>query len=100
MIESRKDFADRLRAAREKRDLSQTELAEKAGMQPSAIAHFEGNRRKPSFDNILILANALRVTPDYLLGFDGKATAFRNEERLSDKERSLIQNMIDSMIKK
>lgn len=93
-------FPDRLRAAREKRDLSQSELARKVGMQPSAIAHFEGDRRKPSFDNIRVLAQALNVSADYLLGSEAGATAFRNEENLTDTERSHIQGIIDMMVGK
>jgi transcriptional regulator with XRE-family HTH domain len=60
-------FPERLRAARELRKLSQSELAEKSGLQPSAIPHFEQGRRSPSFDNLKRLANALTVTTDYLL---------------------------------
>lgn len=93
-------FADRLRASREARDLSQSELARLTGLQPSAIAHFEAERRKPSFDNIRTLATALKVTTDYLLGSDGKsATAFRDEHKLSKSDRDRIQDIINLMVK-
>jgi transcriptional regulator with XRE-family HTH domain len=62
------DFPDRLRCAREYRGLTQGELADRAKMQPSAISHFETGTRKPSFDNLRILADTLDVTTDYLLG--------------------------------
>ena len=61
-------FPERLRSAREKRGLSQGELAKRAGFQASAISHFETGSRKPSFDNLRRLADALEVTTDYLLG--------------------------------
>lgn len=61
-------FKDRLRAAREKRELSQTQIAELAKMPPSSISHFESGARKPSFDNLRRIATALDVTTDYLLG--------------------------------
>jgi len=61
-------FPARLRDARELRGLNQGELADKAGMQASAISHFETGGRKPSFDNLRRLADALDVTTDYLLG--------------------------------
>src|SRR6266436_6441184 len=93
------DFADRLRTTRENRELSQSELASEAGMQPSAISHFEAGRRKPSFDNVRSLAKALKVSADYLLGTQGATTAFRNEDKLSAKDRLFIQNIIDTMIK-
>ena len=62
-------FKDRLRIAREGlRGMSQAELAKATGLPPTSIAHFEGGGRKPSFDNLRKLANALNVTTDYLLG--------------------------------
>ena len=94
-----KDFASRLRKTRETRELSQSELAREAGMQPSAIAHFEAGRRKPSFDNVRAFAKALKVSADYLLGAQAATTAFRDEDKLSAKDRLFIQNIIDTMIK-
>ena len=61
-------FPQRLRSARTARNLSQSELARRAGLQASAVSHFETGTRKPSFDNLKRLADALRVTTDYLLG--------------------------------
>lgn len=61
-------FPDRLRLAREKRDLNQAKLGKRAGLQVSAISHFETGTRKPSFDNLRRLADALDVTTDFLLG--------------------------------
>ena len=61
------NFAERLRAQREMKGLSQAELAKRSGLQPSAVSHFETGRRAPSFDNLRRLADALSVTIDYLL---------------------------------
>jgi len=61
-------FPERLRTAREFRELSQGELGLRAGLQASAVSHFETGTRKPSFDNLKRLADALRVSTDYLLG--------------------------------
>lgn len=63
-----RNFCGRLEAARSARGLRQSELAEKAGLEPSAISHFETGRRRPSFDNLERLVDALGVTADYLLG--------------------------------
>jgi transcriptional regulator with XRE-family HTH domain len=98
MTESSSDavFAARLKGARERQGLSQAELAQRADMQPSAIAHFEGNRRKPSFENVRRLATALGVSSDYLLGVQA-TTAFRNEEKLTSEDRTYIQDLIDRL---
>lgn len=91
------NFGERLRAIRENRELSQSDLARLAGMQPSAIAHFEADRRKPSFHNVRALAKALNVSADYLLGSNTATTAFRDEDKLSAKDREYIQGIIDMM---
>lgn len=97
-------FAKRLLEAREKRGLSQTELAAKADLQPAAIGHFENGRRSPSFHNVRKLANALNISADYLLGrtdsMQGATTAFRGEEKLNDQDREFIQMMIENMNRK
>lgn len=94
-------FSDRLKQIRESRQMTQQELAAKTGMIQSAIAHFEGDRRKPSFQNIRILSQALGISSDYLMGTaEGGMTAFRNEEKLSEKDREYIQGFIDVMINK
>jgi transcriptional regulator with XRE-family HTH domain len=97
-------FPARLRQARELRDLSQGELAEKAGMQASAISHFETGGRKPSFDNLRRLADALDVTTDFLVGrvTDVGATAaadrlHRDIQKLKDSDRSFTEDLIRRM---
>jgi len=68
-------FPARLRRAREARQLSQGDLAKRAALQVSAISHFETGGRKPSFDNLKKLAEALNVSTDYLLGRVSKMNA-------------------------
>ncbi len=52
-------FADRLKAARLLRGWTQADLAARAGLPPTSIAHFEAGSHKPSFDNLRRLATAL-----------------------------------------
>jgi transcriptional regulator with XRE-family HTH domain len=98
MSESSSDtaFATRLREARERQGLNQAQLAQRAEMQPSAIAHFEANRRKPSFENVRRLAKALDVSSDYLLGVK-TAMAFRNEDKLTKDDRDYVQGLINKL---
>ncbi|MGY0343508.1 helix-turn-helix domain-containing protein [Xylella fastidiosa] len=94
-------FQERLRAARELRKWNQTELAEKAEMPPSSIAHFESGSRKPSFNTLRRLANALEVTTDYLLGrVDDPTLAqaadplFRDVSKLTGNDRELAHDFL------
>ena len=61
-------FAQRLRKARQLRDLEQAQLALVSGIPAPSINHFERGRRKPNLDNLVRLADALIVSTDYLLG--------------------------------
>lgn len=94
-------FPERLRAAREKRDLSQGDLATRTGLQASAISHFETGARKPSFDNLRRLADALDVTTDYLLGrvtdteaLAGADTLHRHLDRMTTDDREIAEGFL------
>ena len=94
-------FQERLKAARELRKWSQSDLAGHAGMPPSSIAHFESGSRKPSFDTLRRLANSLEVTTDFLLGRvddPGMAEAgdplFRDVGKLTASDRELAKDFL------
>ncbi len=95
-------FKIRLRTAREFRELSQGELASRAGLQASAVSHFETGTRKPSFDNLKRLADALRVTTDYLIGrtdeMEGSATSADQLHRHYSGLSAEYQEMADDFI--
>jgi len=96
-----KVFSERLRVARELRKLSQAELAKAADLQPSAISHFETAGRSPSFDNLKRLADALKVTTDFLIGrsdepslsSDATGRLFRHAEKLSSADLEMLEQM-------
>ncbi len=101
-------FPDRLRAARQLRNLSQSDLAEKSDLQPSAVSHFETGRRAPSFDNLKALSEALQVTTDYLLGrvdepgVVGVMTdqLFRHAENMSRDDLDTLTGFAEMLTKK
>ena len=101
-----KVFSQRLKEIRELRGLSQSELAAKAKLQPTAISHFETDTRSPSFDNLRRLADALNVSTDYLIGrVDEPAIAgpdaknlFRGVEKLSESDLEAIRMMKDALL--
>lgn len=104
----REIFAERLRQAREMRGLSQSELAEKAGLQTSAVSHFEVGRRAPSFDNLKRLAEALQVSIDFLSGRVadpagvGKQAEqfFRDFSKLSSQDQEIIARLVGDYAKR
>lgn len=100
-------FPRHLREAREKRGLSQGDLARRTGLKASAISHFETGTRKPSFDNLRRLADALEITTDYLLGrvtdaqaLAGADTLHRHFDRLTSADRKFAANVIQLLAEK
>ena len=102
MIENQTaDFKNRLREARELRNMNQAELAEKAGLPASSISHFEAGSRKPSFDNLRRLAGGRNVTTDFLLGRVGDPgqaaeadPLYRDIQNLSEQDRELTGDFL------
>ena len=91
-------FPARLREVRERGGLGQAELSTLSGIPATSISHFEAGRRKPSLVNLRNLADALKVSVDYLLGRTDNpvahvdAVAFRDEHLYSPQDRELLDD--------
>ena len=101
-------FPERLLARRYALELSQAELAKKAKLQATAISHFETGGRKPSFDNLRNLADALETTVDYLMGRTDSPSVslasgdqlYRDYEKLSARDRETARAMMASLARR
>ncbi|MCE2402169.1 helix-turn-helix transcriptional regulator [Candidatus Poribacteria bacterium] len=62
------EVISRIKQRRRELKMTQTELAKAANLTPAAISQFESGTRKPSFNTLSSLSDALKVTTDYLLG--------------------------------
>ncbi len=58
----------RLKEAREQKGLSQSELADLAHVSRQAYSLYERDLRRPNWETMIVLAKALGVSVDYLLG--------------------------------
>ena len=102
------NFADRLKAARILRGWNQAAMAEATKLQVSAISHFETGRRSPSFENLRKLADALRVSTDYLVGRsdspdlsrEAAARLLRKVEKLTAKDLEFLEEMADQLARR
>ncbi len=56
----------RLYAARKVLDLTQTELAERAGISRTAYTQYEGGSKRPSIDVAISLVRTYRLTLDWI----------------------------------
>jgi len=107
-------FGVRLRATREQRQLSQNDLATLTGIHLGQISRYERGVIQPSAETALVLAQALRVSADYLLS--GRTAAnepeepkisnlrlferFRELERMTRSDQEAAITLIDALVAK
>lgn len=63
-------FRVRLRGSREGENITQQQLAKKAGLTAAAISHFECGNRVPSVENFYKLCRALGASANDLMGLE------------------------------
>lgn len=94
-----KSFGDRLRQARDKAGLKQSDLASLTEINQSEISRLEKSKRKrpPGWPQVVKLATALSVTPEWLFGTEeipGGPSFARFQESLHGKAADLTPEEI------
>ena len=105
------DFNKRLAELREKKGLSQRDLAKITGISQRMLAHYEGTGDHLPIKNLIAIATALEVSLDQLFGFKPiknvqtvqKKTALHKKIELIDTlpnfHKKTLLNMINMYIK-
>lgn len=83
-----KKLGDRVRLAREKKSLTQEQLAEEIGVSNNYISNIECNHSIPSLDTLVKICNVLGVTPDYVL----LDSLYKSTEYLRDDIAEMLKN--------
>ena len=65
---NREVFASRLKSARQVKNITQQELAQKIGMTQNSYSSYEIGRAEPPLTTLIRLARELNCTTDWLLG--------------------------------
>jgi len=100
-------FAQRIKALREERGISQAQLARDMDIMQSAVGNWEAGVRKPSAKKIVQLADYFCVTADYLLGHGEQdyemVLLARRLKAIPEKDREFLfdnfKNTIDVYLK-
>lgn len=87
-------LADRLKEQRQKRNLSQKEVASVLRVSPSIISNYERAERSPSIENLVTLATLYHCSADYLLGIENKNSQTINVSMLNNRQIDLLQNFL------
>jgi transcriptional regulator with XRE-family HTH domain len=70
-------FGDKIRAVRERKELTLKDVAEKAGVSESLVSQIERNKVAPAIDTLLAIAEALDIDLEYLFADFRKERAVR-----------------------
>ena len=94
------DFAGKelgaiLRQEREKRGLSQVEVAKRIGKSATAVIYYEAGKRPIHFSKFIRFCSALRVSPGYILETWMSQRSFR---LLDEQRRKEYHKTVDDMI--
>lgn len=84
--------SERILKKREDLNLSQTDLAKRAGLKPPAISQYESGSRSPSYEALIKLSNALDVTTDYLIS--GKEV---KSDKINDKTIKVLFKILPNL---
>lgn len=90
-------FGERLTSARNKKKLTQIEMANRVQLHRSTYAQYEVNRRNPELEKLVRIADELEISIDYLLGRSNKEQELLNA--LSEEEWLAITNLIEAFKK-
>lgn len=91
-------FGERVKRQRILAQLTQEKLAQMAGISLSFLGHIERGNRKASLETVVKLANALKVSPNYLLqdSLDDDLLNFSAE--ISPAQRQLLREISTRII--
>lgn len=91
-MEIKYKFGGKLRAVRERKNVTLKAVAKRAGVSESLVSQIERNKVSPSIDTLLTLADALDIDYEYLFNDyrqDRKVSIVRREERNSLKSNDV-----------
>ena len=88
----KKDFGQRIKEFRNKKGITQYQLAEMAGIDPKHMSHIETGRSFPKADLIEKFANALDIEYTQLF----QTEHFQEREVLLRKINNSLENVTDS----
>lgn len=87
-------FNENLKLVRERKGLSQKDMAENIGVAKSTYSLYESGNREPNVQTIKKIADTLNVSADELLGIDEEPTtlaAHKDGENFTKEELEKIE---------
>ena len=87
------DFGIRLKELRERRGLSQSEVADRLEVTRSTISGYERNTITPSLDQLVRLAVLYHSSLDYMMGMDNRTCFYLDD--LTESQKQTVLEVVD-----
>jgi transcriptional regulator with XRE-family HTH domain len=84
-------FLVNLKSARERTGLNQKDFAESIGLSRTRYHNYESGKREPDNDTLLLIAEGLSVTPNYLLGIQDPPTVPDPDDEIWELRREMAE---------
>lgn len=89
------DFGMRLKELREKKQLSQTDVAKRLDVTRSTVSGYECNTITPSLEQLVKLAVLYNTSLDYMMGMDNRSHLYLDD--LSESQQQTILDVVDRL---
>ena len=83
------EIKGRIKQALQLREMKQTELAEKTGIDKGQISSYLSGRYKPKQENLSLMAAALEVSEYWLMGMDVSMERIDTEEKNRERRKRI-----------
>lgn len=100
----KKEIGDRLRLARERKNLRQNRVAQQLGIHNSTLAKYESGGREPDAESLIKLAELYEVSVTWILGEEintndqAKNEVLEAYARLPQDKKKIIDDMIKALL--
>ncbi len=81
----------RIKELREKKGYKQEEVSKMTGISRSSIAAYEVDRETPTYANLIKMAQVLKASTDYLLGYE--TDKYIDLSGIDEKQREHINDL-------
>lgn len=86
------EFGEVLKYLRNRKGLSQSELAKRLGMSKSTISMYEIGRRQPDLNTMEVIANFFNVDMNYLYGKSNEPEGYYYDEETARLAQEIYDN--------
>lgn len=91
-------FNDRLLSLRKQRDLTQSDLANKIGLNKQTISQYERGVRRPDLETLMLLCDFFNVSTDFMLGETDFTMRIVNIDDLAALDAMITKEEADMII--